>query len=61
MHKDHKVLEIYDEEQLKKEKLEDESFIKEFNNNLDQIVSLKEKIEKEIDTINKLYVKLAEN
>ena len=44
MHNDHKVLEICDEESLKNENIEYESYIKEFDFNLEKIILLKDKI-----------------
>jgi len=55
MHPGHKVIEIDDEESLKKENLTIEPVIKEFNSLTEKIKELKNKIEKEIEKINNLY------
>lgn len=58
MHKKYKVLEIFDEESLKKEEIDFDSYIKNFNYDLERVGGLKEKIEKEIMKINNLYEKI---
>ena len=57
MHNGHKVLEILDEESLKKNNITLEESTKEFNINIQKVVELKNKIEKEINEINKLFDK----
>ena len=57
MHLKHKILELT-EESLKNENIEYEKYTKEFNSNLDNIISLKDKIEKEIIKINNSYDKI---
>ena len=52
------MLEINDEESLKKEKITIDISKKEFNNIFQKAISLKEKIEKEIQKINQLYEKV---
>ena len=57
MHKNHKIIEVSDEESLKKENITLENSTKNFDNLLSKIVSLKEKIEEEISKINNLFEK----
>ena len=57
MHNGHKILEISNEESLKKENITLDYSAKEFNELLQIINSLKEKIESEINKINNLYEK----
>ena len=57
LHNGHKVLEISDEESLKKENITIEASSKEFNINIQKIIELKNKLENEINEINKLYEK----
>ena len=57
-HKNHKLLEIFDEESLKKENLDLELSSKGFNEILQKVINLKDKIEKEINKINELYDKI---
>ena len=57
MHKNHKVLEVFDEESLKKENISIEESIKEFDKYTQKVNDLKNKIEKEIKDINNLYEK----
>jgi len=52
------LIEIFDEESLKKEKIELDSYISNFQNELDKINSLKEKIQNEIIKINNSYEKI---
>ena len=54
----HKLLLIDDEESSKKENISIESYSKEFNTNIEKTISLKEKIQKEITEIDKLYDKV---
>ena len=58
MHKGHKVLEIDDEESFKNEKISIETSVDEFNSLNEKTISLKNKIEKEIEQINNLYDKI---
>ena len=58
MHQKHKLIEIFDEESLKKEKIELDSYISNFRNELEQMNSLKEKIQNEIIKINDSYEKI---
>ena len=60
MHYCHKVLSINDEESLKKENIEIESSAKEFNDNINKVKNIKNKIEKEIIAIDKLFEKVKE-
>ena len=55
LHNGHKIIEIDDEETLKKENITIESFIKELNYLTEKTINLKVKIEEEISKINKLY------
>lgn len=55
MHKNHKVLEISDEKALEKENILIEPSIKDFNDKIERTKKLKDKVENEIDKINKLY------
>ena len=57
MHNGHRILEISNEESLKKENITLEYSAKEFNDIVQKIICLKEKIENEIDKINNLYEK----
>ena len=52
MHNGHKVIDISDEESLKNNKITLEDSTKEFNIDVQKIVELKTKIEKEINEIN---------
>ena len=52
------MLEINDEESLKKENITIDISKKEFNDIFQKAISLKEKIEKEIQEINELYEKV---
>ena len=58
LHQGHKVLLINDEESLKKENITIESSTKQYNDLIGKTISLKEKIEKEITEIDKLYDKI---
>ena len=58
IHDGHKILEINDEQSLQKENISIESSTKEFNDIISKAVSLKEKIESEINAINNLYEKV---
>ena len=57
MHNGHKIVEISNEESLKKENITLEYSAKEFNDLVQKINNLKENIENEIDKINNLYEK----
>jgi len=58
IHNNHKVLSIDDEENLQKENITIENSAKEFNNNIQKIITLKGTIEKEILELDKLYEKV---
>ena len=60
MHKGHKLHEITDEKSLKKENISLDSSTNLFSSNLQYVVNLKEKIEKEISDIDILYDKINE-
>ena len=55
MHTSHKVLDIEDQESLKKENITIESCVKDFNENIKKIINLKDKIEQEIQKIDNIY------
>ena len=55
LHQGHKTVLIKDEEALKKENITIESSSKEFNKYIEKSINLKDKIEKEITEIDKLY------
>ena len=57
LHNGHKILELSDEESLKKENITIESAIIENKDKIQKIIDLKGKIENEINNINKLYEK----
>ena len=61
MHDNHKVLEITDEESLKKENISIEDSIKNFGDDMTKSNELKSQIEKEINNINLLYEKTIED
>ena len=58
IHYSHKILEINDEESLKKENISIESSKKEFNEIFNKIKNIKENLEKEMNEIDKLYDKI---
>ena len=58
MHKNHKIIEVSDGESLKKENITIENSNKNFDNLLQKIILLKEKIEEEIVKINNLFEKV---
>ena len=60
MHKDHKVLEIEDEENLKKENITINDSSKEFDENIQKLNNLKKSIEYEMTEIDKRYFKVDE-
>ena len=55
MHRDHKILQINDEKALEKENILIEPSIKDFNDKIEISKNLKNKIENEVNKINKLY------
>ena len=57
-HNGHKLLDIHEEEELKKEKISIEDSSKDINENKNKIEELKTKIENEIVEIDKLYEKV---
>ena len=58
LHKNHKLLNINNEKELKKENLTIEESTKDYYENKNRIEELKNKIEKEIIEIDKLYDKI---
>jgi len=58
MHDDHKVLEITDEEALKKENITIENTKNEFDVNIKKLEELKNKIENEMKEIDNTYIKV---
>ena len=60
LHYCHKVLSINDEESLKKENIEIENSAKEFNDNINKVINIKNKIEKELNEIDNLFEKVKE-
>ena len=61
MHNNHKIIDISDEESLKKQNITIEYSSKEFNKLINEILYLKENIENEINKINNLYEKTIED
>ena len=57
LHQNHKILKVSDEEGLKKENLSAEILMNDFDKIVEKGKELKNKIEKEINDINKLYDK----
>ena len=57
-HNGHKIIEINDKESLLKENISYDYSIKEFNEIIQKAITLKEKIETEINEINNLYEKV---
>jgi len=57
MHNSHKILELSDEDSLKKENISIDSAKKDFTDIIQKVTDLKNKIENEINSINKLYEK----
>lgn len=57
MHNNHKILELSDENSLKKENISIESEHKDLTDLVQKLIGLKSKIESEINNINKLYEK----
>ena len=58
MHNDHKVLEITDEESLKKENITIDNIKNEFDININKLANLKNLIEKEMNEIDNAYEKV---
>ena len=58
LHNNHKVVQIEDEETLKKENINIKNYIKEFDESAKNVINIKEKIENEINKINELYEKM---
>ena len=58
LHKDHKVIQIKDEETLKKEKININDYIKDFDESAKKVANIKDKIENEIKNINESYEKM---
>ena len=58
LHKNHKLLKINDEEELKKEKISIEDSSKNLDDNKNKLEELKNKIENEMIKIDKLYNKV---
>ena len=57
LHSDHKLIKLSDIESLKKENITIETTLNEYNENSKKVNDLKNKIENEINQINKLYEK----
>ena len=55
---EHKLLLLDDIESFQKENITIESYIKEFNVNIEKTISLKEKLQKELIKINNIYEKI---
>ena len=55
LHQGHKLIEIKDEESLNKENITIDSFTNDYNKIIEKVKNLKDKIEKEINEINKCY------
>ena len=58
LHNGHKVIPIKDEETLKKENINIQDYIKEFDESGKNVMNIKEKIENEISKINDSYKKI---
>ena len=58
LHNGHKVIQIEDEETLKKENININDYIKEFDESAKNVINIKDKIENEIKKINELYEKM---
>ena len=58
LHNGHKVIQINDEETLKKENISINDFIKDFNVSAQNVINIKNKIENEIKEINIAYEKV---
>ena len=60
LHLNHKILDIDDEESLKKENITIENSTQEFNINIEKLTKLKDLTEKEMTEIDKTYDKVNE-
>ena len=58
IHKNHKILKINNEEELKKENIKIDDYMKDFDNNIQKLNNLKNKIENEMIEIDKRYEKV---
>ena len=58
LHNWHKIIPIEDEETLKKENLNVNDYIKDFDEFSKNVINIKEKIENEIKNINESYEKM---
>ena len=58
MHKNHKLVQIEDEESLKKENITIEDSFKDLDANIQKLTKIKDNIENEITEINKAYEKV---
>ena len=58
LHNGHKIIPIEDEETLKKENLNVNDYIKDFDEFSKNVINIKEKIENEIKNINESYEKM---
>ena len=58
LHNNHKIVQIEDEETLKKENINIKDYIKEFDESAKNVITIKDKIENEIKKINELYEKM---
>ena len=58
LHNGHKVIQIEDEETLKKENINIQDYIKDFDESAKNVMNIKDKIENEIKKINELYEKM---
>ena len=58
LHKGHKVIPIEDEESLKKENININDYIKEFDESAKNCINIKIKIENEIKKLNESYEKI---
>ena len=58
IHNGHKIIPIKDEETLKKENINIQDYIKEFDESAKNVFNIKEKIENEIKKINESYEKI---
>ena len=58
LHKNHKLLKINDEEELKKEKISIEDSSKNLDDNKNKLEELKNKIENEMIKLDNLYEKI---
>ena len=58
MHRNHKLIEIDDEETLKKENISIEDSLKDLDLNIQKLTNIKNNIANEITEINKVYDKV---